>query len=170
MAVVDRNGPIADKWTRLADDAPVPKAASVIVSFARLKNEHNSLFSTAAGVGVEIAGDVKLEELEPFLPRLGVIVVRFATMRDGRVFSIGRLLREQYRYGADMRAVGDFIPDQALFLLRCGFTSFEVAESFPLASFKQSVAAYSTWYQRATDRATTVLDLRRENAPNESKS
>jgi len=164
MAVVDRNGPLADKWERLADDAPVPGAASVIVSFARLKSEHNSLFSAAGGVGVEIPGDVNLDELEPFLPRLGVVVVRLANMRDGRAFSLGRLLRERYGYGNDMRAVGDFIPDQILFLLRCGFTSFEVKDSFPIDSLKRSVAAYSVWYQRATDRAAAVAELR-QNAP-----
>jgi uncharacterized protein (DUF934 family) len=168
MAVVDRNGPIADKWTRIDDDVLAAKGASIIVSFARLKNEHNSLFSVAGSVGVDVPSDVNLEELEPFLPRLGVIVVRFASMRDGRVFSAGRLLRERYGYGADMRAVGDFIPDQVLFLLRCGFTSFEVVENFPVESLKRSVAAFSVWYQRATDRATTVPELR-QNAPNGGK-
>jgi uncharacterized protein (DUF934 family) len=160
MAVVDRNGPIADGWVRLADDAPVPKGASVIVSFARLKNEHNSLFSEAGAVGVEVLGDVNLDELAPFLPRLGVVVTRMVTMRDGRVFSVGRLLRQQYGFTADLRAVGDLIPDQMLFLLRCGFTSFEVADNFPIESLKRSVAAYSAWYQRAADRATPVTELR----------
>ncbi len=169
MAVVDRNGPIADGWTHLADDAPAPKGAAVIVSFARLKNEHNSLFSSAARVGVEVTGDVKLEELEPFLARLGLIVVRMATMRDGRLFSIGRMLRERYGYGADMRAAGDLIPDQMLFLLRCGFTSFEVKEGFPIASLKRSVAAYTAWYQRAGDRAASVPELR-HGAPADSRN
>jgi uncharacterized protein (DUF934 family) len=168
MAVVDRNGPVADTWTRITDDVPVAKGASIIVSFARLKSEHNSLFSAAGGVGVEVPSDVNLEELEPFLPRLGIIIVRLASMRDGRVFSVGRLLRERYGYAAEMRAVGDFIPDQVLFLLRCGFTSFEVAENFPVDSLKRSVAAYSVWYQRATDRAATVPELR-QNAPNGGK-
>jgi uncharacterized protein (DUF934 family) len=163
MAVVDRSGPLSDRWARIADDAAVPKGGSVIVSFARLKNEHNSLFSEAGAVGVDIPSDLSLSELEPFLPRLGVIVVRFANMRDGRVFSVGRLLRERFGYANDMRAVGDFIPDQVLFLLRCGFTSFEVGESFPVDSLKRSVAAYSAWYQRATDRAATVVELRTEN-------
>ena len=162
MAVVDRNGPIADAWTRIGDDAPAPKGAAVIVSLARLKNEHNSLFSAAGAVGVEVASDVDLADLEPFLPRLGVIVVRMATMRDGRVFSTGRLLRERLGYAADLRAAGDFIPDQALFLLRCGFASFEVGDKFPMASLKRSVAAYSAWYQKATDRAKSVIELRHE--------
>ena len=174
MAVVDRKGPLADTWARLADDAPVPKGGSVIVSLGRLKNEHNSLFSAASAVGVEVGGDVNLEDLQPFLPRLGVIVVRLANMRDGRVFSVGRLLRERYGFGADLRAVGDFIPDQVLFLLRCGFTSFEVADGFPVESLKRAVAAYSAWYQRATDRATTVAELRHggagQNAPEGRKS
>jgi uncharacterized protein (DUF934 family) len=160
MAVVDRQGPIADKWAHVADDAPVASGQSVIVSFARLKNEHNSLFSAAGAVGVEIGGDANLDELEPFLPRLGVVVIRMNTMRDGRLFSLGRLLRDRYKYTADMRAAGDLIPDQALFLLRCGFTSFEVKDNFPIDSLKRSVAAYTNWYQRAGDRAARVAELR----------
>ena len=160
MAVVDRNGPIADHWSRLADDTQPAKGQSVIVSLARLKNEHNSLFSAAGAVGVEVAGDVNLDELEPFLPRLGVIVVRMTTMRDGRLFSLGRLLRERYGYKADMRAAGDLIPDQVLFMLRCGFTSFEVGDKFPTDALRRSVASYTAWYQHATDRASTVAELR----------
>jgi uncharacterized protein (DUF934 family) len=169
MAVVDRNGPVADAWTRVADDAPVSKGASVIVSFARLKNEHNSLFSDAAKVGVEVPGEVNLEELVPFLPRLGIIVVRMSTMRDGRIFSTGRLLRESHGYNAELRAVGPLIPDQALFLLRCGFNSFEVPEGFPVESLKQSANAYSIWYQRATDRTASIAELR-QGAPTGQKS
>jgi uncharacterized protein (DUF934 family) len=160
MAVVDRNGPIADAWVKLADDEPAPAGAAVVVSLARLKNEHNALFAAAARVGVEIAGDVVLEDLVALLPRLSLVIVRFAFMRDGRPFSIGRLLRERYRYQGDLRANGDFIPDQVLFLLRCGYNSFEVGAGFSTQSLKQSVAAYTAWYQRGIDRAPTVLDLR----------
>lgn len=165
MAVVDRQGTIEDKWTHVADDAAVQSGASIIVSFARLKNEHNSLFSAAGAVGVEVSGDVNLDELEPFLPRLGVVVIRMNTMRDGRLFSLGRLLRERYKYTSDMRAAGDLIPDQALFLLRCGFTSFEVKDNFPIDSLKRSVAAYTAWYQRGVDRVSTVAELRQGNKP-----
>lgn len=158
--ILDRNGPIPDTWERLADDAPVKPGASVLVSFHRLKNEHNALFAEAGAVGVEIAGDVVLDDLEPFLPRLGLVVVRFAFMRDGRPFSIGRLLRERYGFTRDLRAVGDFIPDQVLFLLRCGFNSFEVGETFSADALKRAVAAYTVWYQRGVERNTTVAELR----------
>ena len=160
MAVVDRNGPIADAWAHLAEDAAPAKGAAVIVSLARLKNEHNSLFSAAAKVGVEIGGDANLDELEPFLPRLGVIVIRMTSMRDGRLFSLGRLLRERYGYTGDLRAAGGLVADQVSFMLRCGFTSFEVVDNFPIDSLKRSVASYTAWYQHATDRAATVAELR----------
>ena len=160
--ILDRNGPIADGWERLANDAPVKPGASVLVSFTRLKNEHNALFAVAGNVGVDIGGDVNLDELEPFLPRLGLVVVRFAFMRDGRPFSVGRLLRERYGYTRDLRAVGDFIPDQVLFLLRCGFNSFEVGPNFSAEALKHSVAAYTVWYQRGVERNKTVAEIRKE--------
>ncbi len=158
--ILDRNGPIPDGWERLADDAAVKTGASVLVSFQRLKNEHNALFAEAGAVGVEIAGDVALEDLEPFLPRLGLVVVRFGFMRDGRPFSIGRLLRERYGYTRDLRAVGDFIPDQVLFLLRCGFSSFEVGANFSVEAHRHSVAAYTVWYQRGVERNVTIAEKR----------
>lgn len=160
--ILDRNGPIADTWERLADGAPVRPGASVLVSFHRLKNEHNALFAEAGAVGVEIGGDVTLDELEPFLPRLGLVVVRFAFMRDGRPFSIGRLLRERYGYARDLRAAGDFIPDQVLFLLRCGFNSFEVGSAFSVDALKRAVSAYTVWYQRGVERNATVAEMRLE--------
>ncbi len=163
MPVVDRNGSIEDSWTVLADCVPAVKGASIVVSVDRLKSEHNSLFAEASAVGVEVVGDVDVDGLKPFLPRLGLVVVRFDTMKDGRPFSVGRLLRERYAYEKDLRATGPFIPDQALFLLRCGFTSFDVDDGFSIEALKRSIAAYSVWYQRASDRAATVLDLRHKN-------
>ena len=171
MPVLDRSGPVNDRWVTLADDAVVPAGASVVASLTRLKSDHNALFASAAAVGVEVSGDVALDELEPFLPRLTLVVARFTTMRDGRPFSLGRLLRERYGFKGELRAAGPFIPDQVLFLLRCGFTTFEVGDDFSLESLKRSVAAYTAWYQRATDRAPTVLDLRHKSdrGPEDSK-
>lgn len=163
MPVVDRTGTAAaDSWVRVVDEDAVPAGASAVVSFGRLKTDHNAVFAAAGAVGIEIAGDADLDEIAPFLPRLKLIVVRFASMRDGRVFSVGRLLRERYAYGGDLRAAGDFIPDQVLFLLRCGFSTFTVADTFSLDAFKRAVAAYTAWYQRAADRTPIAADLRRD--------
>lgn len=160
MPVVDCNGPIENRWVTLSDDVPVIEGVPTIVFLNHLKNEYNSLFSKGSDVGVEIEGDVDLDELKPFLSQLNLVVVRFDGMKDGRPFSIGRLLRERYAYKKDLRAAGPFIPDQVLFLLRCGFTSFDVDKNFSLSTLKRTAAAYSLWYQRASDRTVTILDMR----------
>lgn len=162
MPIADRNGLVDDLWSTLTDDAAIIKGASIVVSLERLKNEHNSLFAEASDVGVEVKGDVDLDDLKPFLPQLGVVVVRFDAMKDGRPFSVGRLLRERYGFEKDLRAAGPFIPDQALFLLRCGFTSFDIDESVSLETWTRSISAYTAYYQRANDDAATVLDLRHQ--------
>ena len=164
MPVVDCNGPIENPWVTLADDISVTDGVPTIVFMDHLKNHHHSLFAQGSGVGVEIEGDVDLNELKPFLSQLSLVVVRFDSLKDGRPFSIGRLLRERYDYKRDLRAAGPFIPDQVLFLLRCGFTSFDVGENFSMSTLKRTLAAYSLWYQRASDRTATILDVRHDTS------
>ncbi len=164
MPIADRNGFIDDNWIETPDESLPAAGAWIIVSFERLKSEHNSLFAEADKVGVEVQGDVELEDLKPFLSQLDLIVVRFDTMKDGRPFSLGRLLRERYGYEKDLRAAGPFISDQVLFLLRCGFTSFDLDDNVSIETFKRTIDAYSVWYQRASDKTHSVIDLRHRNA------
>ena len=168
MPVADRNGILEDNWIAVSDDWPIVPGARIIVSLERLRNEHNSLFAEAAEVGVEVEGDVELEGLKPYLSRLGVVAVRFDTMKDGRPFSIGRLLRERYGYEKDLRATGPFIPDQVLFLLRCGFSSFAIDDSISIETLKRTINAYTAWYQRAGDKTESVIDRRHSEETQES--
>ena len=94
------------------------------------------------------------------------LVMAIAAAADNKYFSTlyARLLdegkgldkavrrRSLARLGRDLRAVGDFIPDQVLFLLRCGFSSFEVGPNFSVEAHRHSVAAYTVWYQRGVER------------------
>ena len=70
------------------------------------------------------------EEIESFinqiedinnLPCIAVSTKKFA---DGRIFSIGNLLRMKYKYKNELRAIGDVLRDQLFFLKRSGFNSF----------------------------------------------
>jgi uncharacterized protein (DUF934 family) len=57
-----------------------------------------------------------------------LIAVRFPKFGDGRGYSIARLLRERYGYRGELRAVGDVLRDQLLFMKRSGFDSFSLRE------------------------------------------
>ena len=65
----------------------------------------------------------------------------FPTFKDGRAYSQARLLRERYGFRGELRATGQVLRDQFLFLLRAGFDSFEVTKEADAAAFAESVAA-----------------------------
>ena len=53
-------------------------------------------------------------------------IVRFLSFKDGRPFSISKDLREIFSYKNEIRASGQILPDQLIFLLKCGFNSVEI--------------------------------------------
>ena len=50
----------------------------------------------------------------------------FRRFRDGRAYSQARLLRERFGYRGELRATGQVLRDQFVFMLRAGFDAFEV--------------------------------------------
>ncbi len=122
--VIDRQGRlIVDAWSTLAEGAAWPASGRVIAPVARLPE-------APAGVepGALLTPDETLDDLLPWLPRLGLIAVSFPKFRDGRGFSQARALREHHGYTGDIRAVGHPLPDQYLALIRCGVSTVELPE------------------------------------------
>ena len=64
------------------------------------------------------------KEINDF-PVVAVMIEKFA---DGRIFSLGNLIRRKLKYKNDMRALGDILKDQLFFLKRSGFNSFLIKE------------------------------------------
>jgi uncharacterized protein (DUF934 family) len=82
------------------------------------------------------------------LPLIGVHVERFA---DGRIFSIGNLLRTRYGYKNTLRAFGDVLRDQLFFLKRCGFDSYLIRADRSAEDALASLKDFSQPYQGAVD-------------------
>lgn len=87
------------------------------------------------------------------LPLIAVHVERFA---DGRIFSIGNLLRTRYHYKNDLRAFGDVLRDQLFFLKRCGFNSYLIRGDRSAADALASLGDFTQPYQGAVDIAQPV--------------
>ena len=88
------------------------------------------------------------------LPIIAVHVERFA---DGRIFSLGTLLRTRYGYKNELRAFGDVLRDQLFFLKRSGFTSFLIRADRSAADALQSLDDFSQPYQGAVDEPKPVF-------------
>jgi uncharacterized protein (DUF934 family) len=97
---------------------------------------------------IEAIGDINK------LPIIAVHVERFA---DGRIFSIGTLLRTRYGFKNELRAFGDVLRDQLFFLKRSGFSSFIIRKDRSAADALASLKDFSTPYQGAVDEARPVF-------------
>jgi uncharacterized protein (DUF934 family) len=161
MPLVKAGRIVEDRFVRVLDDAPVPDGVPVILPAVRLLADGRELAARQAPTGVVWPNDRKIAELAPHLERLALVALVFPTFRDGRAYSQARLIRERYRFRGELRATGQVLRDQFLFMLRAGFDAFEVTKDADAAAFAQAARRYSVFYQptgdgRATARASRV--------------
>ncbi|HQN65222.1 MAG TPA: DUF934 domain-containing protein [Methylophilus sp.] len=105
-------------------------------------------------IGVWLATHEVLDELTNAvadlntLPIIAIFVERFA---DGRIFSLGNLLRTRYGYKNILRSFGDVLRDQLFFQKRCGFDQFVIRADRSANDAIASLNDFSTPYQAAVD-------------------
>jgi len=155
---------VADQFVRVADDQPVPDATPVLLSAERLLREADQLVIRAAPLGVVWPNNRNLVELLPYLQRLAVVGLVFPTFRDGRAYSQARLLRERHGFRNELRATGQVLRDQFLFLVRAGFDAFEVAKPTDAVAFTEVMRRFSVFYQPTGDGRMTVRRARQATA------
>ena len=92
---------------------------------------------------------------ESLAERLGGVArveVNFPSFTDGRGYSIGRLLRERYRYAGELRAVGDVGRDQLYYLAQCGFDAFLIPDGRDGDDSLRAFADFTDGYQATVAR------------------
>lgn len=160
MPLIKDGRVVDDPWIAVADDAPLPATGPVIVSLQRWRSESEALANRGAPIGVRLASHEQASEIAADLPRLALVAVTFPTYRDGRGYTTARLLRQRYRFQGELRAVGNVLRDQFLFLHRCGFDAFEVTKDADVAAWRTAIDELSVWYQPAADRRIPAVRLR----------
>jgi uncharacterized protein (DUF934 family) len=141
---------VEDTWLRIGGEAPLPLEGDVLIDFDRLK-EHGAP-NREGRLGVQVANNVDVLELAPWLDRLDLIALEFPTFNDGRAFSQGRTLRHTMGFAGELRATGKPLADQGAFLIRCGFTSFEGSGRQPLEVWQAAIASVTRVYQASYAR------------------
>ena len=109
---------------------------------------------------VSLANTDPVEDLAPHVGRLRLIVLNFPKFSDGRAYSQARLLRGRMGYTGELRASGNVLQDQALFMLRCGFDSFESEQKGFGEALARARSLFSVVYQPAEDDRETAALLR----------
>lgn len=105
-------------------------------------------------LGIIVATHESLQSLQDSLEDINqllliaIFVERFA---DGRIYSLGSLLRTRYGYRNELRAIGDVLRDQLFFLKRCGFDSYLIRADRSAQEALSGLSDFQQPYQAAVD-------------------
>jgi uncharacterized protein (DUF934 family) len=168
MPLVENGQIVQDRYEHVGDDASIPDRVPVIVPAQRFLANADALIRRDGSLGVAWPNDRRIAELAPWLGHLALVALHFPKFRDGRAYSQARLLRERFLYRGELRATGQVLRDQFVFMLRAGFDVFEVKKQADAEAFAQTVQRYSVFYQPTGDGQLTALHRRMQLRHSES--
>jgi uncharacterized protein (DUF934 family) len=156
---------IDDTWLliRPASDGALPELpaqSDVIVPLSLWQAQRDSLLLRDGKLGVWLAPADDPEAIAAELDAFDVIAVDFPQFTDGRGYSIGRLLRERYKYAGELRAIGDVLRDQLFYLQRCGFDAFAVREDKNIEDALKAFKDFSETYQTSVEQPQPLFRRR----------
>ncbi|HSI43318.1 MAG TPA: DUF934 domain-containing protein [Methylotenera sp.] len=139
----------------------IPATGKVLVPLSVYLVRKTELASRVANkeLGVWLATHEVLENLAAVeadlnvFPLIAVFVERFA---DGRIFSIGNLLRTRYGFKNTLRAFGDVLRDQLFFLKRSGYDSYLIRADRSAEDALHGLKDFTQPYQGAVDNTQPV--------------
>jgi uncharacterized protein (DUF934 family) len=149
-----------DAFVHVADADDLPGDGAVLMSAARLLADPEGILKRTGKTGVIWPNNRDVDDLVPYVGRLAAVALVFPSFRDGRAYSQARLLRERFSYRGELRATGQVLRDQFVFMLRAGFDTFEVKKQSDAEAFAETVKRYSVFYQPTGDGRLTALHRR----------
>lgn len=165
MPLVKGNTVVADEFLHPADDAELPAAGAVLVPAERFLKDPEAVLARKEKIGVIWPNSRDIDGLLPYLDRLAVVALVFPVFRDGRAYSQARLLRERHTFKGELRATGQVLRDQFLFMLRAGFDAFEVKKEKDAQVFADVAKRFSVFYQPTGDGRVTAFHRRMMRLP-----
>ena len=140
------------------ESTQVPASGKVILPLSVFIARQTALVTriTQGEIGVWLDTHEVPEILHSALPNLNqlpIIAVHVERFADGRIFSLGMLLRTRYGFKNQLRAFGDVLRDQLYFLKRSGFDQYVIRADRSATEAITSLNDFSKPYQGAVDIA-----------------
>lgn len=144
--ILKRREFLPDRWRYLGEE--VAEGDALIVPLAAMRAERAHWWQWPGRLGVRLSPAEAVENLAEELPRLDLVAVEFPGPGEGRGYSAGRLLRERFGFRGELRAVGNGVRQDQVFLLsRCGFDAIELAEGEDREAARRALTRYDVAYQ-----------------------
>ncbi|MEQ1529197.1 MAG: DUF934 domain-containing protein [Methylococcales bacterium] len=146
MQIIKDRQIIANTWTFVADDEQFV-AGNITVSPGRWQQDKAKLLAHDGKIGVRITPADNIAELANDLNHLELIELYFPAFADGRLFSHAWLLRARYHYHGEIRAAGQYLPDQVFYLSRVGVNAFCPTRAEDITTTLSSLNTFTVKYQ-----------------------
>ena len=146
MQIIKDNQITTDNWEYRPDDVELGDG-DVTISLARLQQNGDELKNRKGKLGVRITPADSTDAIADYLPNLALVELYFPELADGRLFSHAWLLRNRYDYTGEIRATGQFLPDQVFYLSRVGVNSFYPGNEADLPATLAGLNDFSVNYQ-----------------------
>lgn len=156
-----------DLFVHVPDGEELPGDGAVLVSAVRFLENAEALLKRGK-TGVIWPNNRAVDDLVPYLDRVAAVALVFPTFRDGRAYSQARLLRERHGYEGELRATGQVLRDQFVFMTRAGFDAFEVRKDADANAFAETMQRYSVFYQPTGDGRVAAFNRRMQLRHSES--
>jgi uncharacterized protein (DUF934 family) len=164
MMALIRNGAITDDfYTSVPAGSPLPARGALLVALPQWRAWRAKLVARHSPTGVRLTCGEHPEEIAADLGHLNTVALEFPNFRDGRAYSYARLLRDRYGYSGELRAVGEVLVDQLLYMHRVGFDSFELAGDDPEGAYRAALGEFGVFYQPAA--ASQLCVWRQRHGP-----
>ena len=125
----------------------------------------NREYEHGTPLGIWLAPEDDLAGIAADLDDFTVIAVHFPKFTDGRGYSTARLLRERYRFKGELRAVGEVLRDQLLFLEMCGFDAYALRDDQDAEDALRAFADFSEAYQASVTQPVPLFRRRAGRTP-----
>ncbi|PHS72744.1 MAG: oxidoreductase [Cycloclasticus sp.] len=135
-----------DDWQYLKEGGEL-RASNNIVNLDYWRGNNAVLVSEHSPCGILIHGDENPESFVADLDKLSLIAIDMPSFADGRAYSLAKVLRDTYGFTKEIRAMGDILPDQALYLTRVGFDALEFANETSATLAIEKLSDFSVFYQ-----------------------
>lgn len=114
----------------------------------------------ANSIGIWLNSDEAPAAIADICNNLPIIAIKFPVFSDGRGYSYAQILRSQYGYEGELRAIGDVLRDQLFYLRRSGFNSFTMREDQKLNEVINNLHDIKETYQAAIDNPQPLFQRR----------
>lgn len=138
---------VEDNYRYVTEAGELSGEGDIIVSLEIWEAHKSDLKNRAGKVGVKVPGEAEPEAIAGDLDNLSVVAIDFPVFRDGRGFSLARILRDRFGYQGELRATGDVLRDQMFYMQRCGFNAFEPRADRSIEDALLGLSDFSVVYQ-----------------------